>query len=369
MTAGKVALTTYGTIAPHDSVVSIECRLLQDGFLVVKNNEDYIGILTVEDMIKNPHLLVVDCLSDRPRVVDSQTLEDVLALMEQGSHRFLPVFRDEVFYGVVNYRGIAQSLRLERDRMRGIEHEHRSRAAQFDAMRALAGGIAHDFKNYLMSIIGAVELAAKDPGISPKNADHLKAASHGISKAGELAEQLFTFSRHGALVKEKTDIAKLVEENAKFALRGRGLQLELSFSNNLEKVELSNTQFGRVVNNLVLNAAQAMSDTGGALFIEGESTRVDEESDLPLHPGKYVKISFRDTGPGIPQNILPQVFEPYFTTKSTGSGLGLAIVYSVVTDHGGYVEVASEEGRGATFLVYLPMAREPEPCRSPPLPT
>ena len=182
----------------------------------------------------------------------------------------------------------------------------------------------------------------------------MKIAADTIAQASELASNLISFSRHGALVKEKTNIATFIEENARFIARGHNLAVECFFSKDAGEVALSCAQFARVIHNLVINAAQAVDDSGGTLSISGKNLVLSEETGLPLRPGEYVRIIFKDNGPGIEAAHLPHIFEPYFTTKPMGNGLGLAIAYSVVTDHGGYMTAESKRGRGTTFYVYLP---------------
>jgi len=356
MLIGDIALTSFEVVEPLASVASIERKLAEQGFVVVIDDDFYKGLLTVEDTIRHPRILVIDCLTEKPSVSYSTTLDEVLSLMERESQSFLPVFRDHQFFGVSSYRGIALQLRLERERSRGMEKERLGNIAHFDAMRALAGGIAHDFNNYFAAILGNIDLISSEPGISDKNAERLKDVEQAVEKASTLAKQLQAFARRGTLSKEKTNIATLIKENATFMSSGCKIQLEFSFAEDLREVELDRDQFSRVISNLVINAAQAMSNNQGKLSITGNNLLVDDTDDLPLEAGWYLKLMFQDTGSGMNEEIRAKIFEPYFTTKTTGSGLGLAVVYSIIIDHGGYIDVESAEGKGTLFRVYLPTA-------------
>ncbi len=118
-------------------------------------------------------------------------------------------------------------------------------------------------------------------------------------------------------------------------------------------MEVDEGQIGQVLNNLVINAVHAMPQ-GGVLHIQAENVKVTSEQALPLNDGDYVKITVRDQGVGIPENILPRIFDPYFTTKHKGSGLGLATCYSIIKNHGGFITAESKVGVGTTVYTYLP---------------
>lgn len=354
MKVGPIAWTEYAAVGPHDSVASVEEKLIRDKFLVVKDNDRYVGILTVSDTVAKPHVLTIDCIRPKPETDYHDSVERTLQRMEGEKYDFLPVFRSGQFYGVVSYKGIAQALREQREASRRREQTHLSKIEQFEAMRGLAGGVAHDFNNLIQTILWSLDTIVEDQAISESSRKHAERAAQAASAASDLAGQLMSFSRHGALIRERTDIAAFIEENARFVARGHNLELEISIPSALGEANLSRAQFARVVHNLVLNAAHALSDSGGRLRISGKVVDHTCEVGLPVCPGTYLRITFQDNGPGIAPEHLPHIFDPYFTTKPTGTGLGLAIVYTVVTDHGGYVTVDSKKGHGSKFNIFLP---------------
>ena len=154
-------------------------------------------------------------------------------------------------------------------------------------------------------------------------------------------------------IKKVSSIAELLKGTASLALSGSKVVSEFSFPDDLWLAEIDEGQIDQVVNNLVINANQAMAG-GGKISIEAENVIVTAEDDVPLQEGKYIKISIKDRGTGIKEEYLQKIFDPYFTTKQTGSGLGLAITYSIIKKHQGYISVASEIGVGTTFTIFLP---------------
>jgi CheY-like chemotaxis protein len=138
-----------------------------------------------------------------------------------------------------------------------------------------------------------------------------------------------------------------------FACRGSKARCEIQIPDDLWCVEADPGQLGQVFQNLVINAVQAMP-TGGTIDIHAENLRLKEISDVPLSPGKYVKISIRDQGIGIPAEYILKIFDPYFTTKQAGSGLGLATAFSIIKNHNGHISAESTMGGGTTLRIFLP---------------
>jgi CheY-like chemotaxis protein/TusA-related sulfurtransferase len=221
----------------------------------------------------------------------------------------------------------------------------------------LAGGLAHDFNNILMGVTGNLSLA--QGMVSPDNKAllaRLTNASAACARARGVTNQLLTFAKGGAPVKKTASIRELVTECTRFALSGSPVKPAFDVHPELWAADVDTGQVGQVVQNLVLNAMQAMQK-GGVLEVALHNIDLDAESipaDAPLVPGKYVRLNVRDTGTGIPADVLNRIFDPYFSTKEKGSGLGLAISYSIVRAHGGAITVESEMGVGSTFTVYLP---------------
>ena len=230
--------------------------------------------------------------------------------------------------------------------------------SKLQSVGLLAGGIAHDFNNMLTTIIGNLSLA-RLAEFSRDEADELLAeAEKAAVGAKGLTQQLLTFARGGSPIKQPTRLPELIREACQLALRGSNVQCEYALGDDTWIVEADEGQIRQIVNNLVINARQAMPQ-GGKIEARTENTELSASIMRSLPPGKYEKISLKDHGPGIHPEHLPRIFEPYFTTKKTGTGLGLATVYSVVRKHNGQINVVSEPGKGTTFEIYLPASDQP----------
>jgi PAS domain S-box-containing protein len=238
-----------------------------------------------------------------------------------------------------------------------IEQE-RAKTARLESLGVLAGGLAHDFNNILMGVVGNLSLAqsmarAEDSALIEK----LTSAATACNRARGVTNQLLTFAKGGAPVKTSASIHELVVETARFSLSGSPVAARFDVDKGLWAAEVDPVQIGQVVQNLVLNAMQAMLPAGGVLEVSLRNVHVDDDSQpsrTPLVPGRYVCLAVKDSGQGISEEHLTRIFDPYFTTKEKGSGLGLAISYSIVRAHGGVITVESELGVGSRFSVYLP---------------
>lgn len=236
------------------------------------------------------------------------------------------------------------------------------RTQKLESLGILAGGIAHDFNNFLTAILGNASLARIAAGHDRKLAGHLEEMEKAALRARDLTQQLLTFSRGGMPVKKTVSLAQVISESATFALRGSNVKVRFSFPDEPWLVDADEGQIGQVVNNLVINADQAMPD-GGIIDIVLDNILIDETASLPFQPGPYVRISIRDEGVGIPEEAVGRIFDPYFTTSRKGSGLGLTTAYSIVAKHGGHVAVQSRVGVGTNFDVYLPVSEKEAPLQ------
>jgi two-component system cell cycle sensor histidine kinase/response regulator CckA len=234
------------------------------------------------------------------------------------------------------------------------------KAKKLESIGILAGGIAHDFNNILTGILGNISLAKTKVDSDNEIFKILAKAEKASLRAKDLTQQLLTFSKGGAPIKEATSIAELIKESAEFALRGSKVRCEFSMPQNLWPVEIDKGQINQVVNNLIINADQAMPE-GGIIKVTAENATIRKEDVLPLQPGKYVKITLKDQGIGIPKQHLQRIFDPYFTTKHKGDGLGLATSYSLIKNHKGHIHVESQLGFGSTFIIYLPASPKKVP--------
>ncbi|MGC2063160.1 MAG: ATP-binding protein, partial [Thermodesulfovibrionales bacterium] len=237
------------------------------------------------------------------------------------------------------------------------QEEEIVREQKLESVGILAGGIAHDFNNLLTGILGNIGMAKlyAPPG-DGRLFERLEEAEKASMRAKALTQQLLTFSKGGEPVKKVIPVAGVVSESAVFALRGSNVRGEFDFSEDPLCSEIDEGQISQVIHNIVLNAQQAMPK-GGTLRIACKQVMVGPKDVLPLPQGSYVNITIQDEGVGIPETIINDIFDPYFTTKKNGSGLGLSTCYSIIKKHGGHIAVKSEVGAGTTFFLYLPAAK------------
>jgi len=232
--------------------------------------------------------------------------------------------------------------------------EEREKTQRLEALGTLAGGIAHDFNNLLQGVFGFISVAKEMNNRPEVCLSMLEQAESALQRTISLTTQLLTFSRGGSPVKRPLQLQGAVANTARFALSGSRATLHVEHEDDLWAVEADEGQIGQVVQNVVLNAAQSMS-TGGNVTIALRNVGDSDPCRPPqLAPGEYVAIAVRDEGEGIAPELVPRIFDPYFTTKPKGSGLGLATSYSIIKSHGGFIDVTSELGRGSTFTIYLP---------------
>ncbi len=248
---------------------------------------------------------------------------------------------------VLVFRDVRDEKKIQQEQLR---------SEKLTAVGVLAGGIAHDFNNLLMGLQGSLDLIKISCGKDQvKTEEYLARADHAIDRAVALAQQLLTFAKGGAPIKERAGVRlpALVQESAEFVLHGSQIRVEYNIGDGIWGVEIDSGQISQVVNNLITNARQAMADAG-IIKVKIENLLIAPEEYPDLQPGYYVKVSVQDQGGGIDPEILPRIFEPYFTSKETGSGLGLATSYSIIGNHEGRIEVDSQPGFGATFTFFLP---------------
>lgn len=234
-----------------------------------------------------------------------------------------------------------------------VEAELR-KVQKLESLGLLAGGIAHDFNNILTAIGGNISLAKMDVPSNGSAFEVLDEAEKATFRAKDLTQQLLTFSQGGAPIKKIASLKDLVESSVKFALRGSNVQPVFQIAEDLWPVEIDSGQINQVLNNLVINADQAMPG-GGLLTIEARNiSRSALDRALNLPGEAYVQLQIKDQGLGIPAKNLTRIFDPYFTTKQKGSGLGLASCFSIIARHEGTISVESELGKGSIFTINLP---------------
>jgi two-component system cell cycle sensor histidine kinase/response regulator CckA len=243
-----------------------------------------------------------------------------------------------------------------------------AQSQKMQAVGQLAGGIAHDFNNLLTAIIGYSDLLLQRHSVKDESFADIMQIKQNANRAANLVRQLLAFSRRQTLQPRVLALADVLTELSHLLRRllGENIRLDLQLGRDVGLVRVDQSQFEQVIINLAVNARDAMPQ-GGVVTIRtrnavvGPDTRTGQE---PLPSGDYVLIEVADNGVGIPAANLDKIFEPFFTTKEVGAGvgLGLSTVYGIVKQTGGAVVAASEEGRGTTFRIYLPLhvAREDE---------
>ena len=268
-----------------------------------------------------------------------------------------------IAHDVTERRRIAEALRKSEEK----RDQETLRAETLRSLGIFAGGVAHDFNNFLTAILGNLSLLKMGSNSAQDAREMIQEAESAGLRARDLARQLLTFSKGGAPVKRPVSLRAVVGETARLILAGSPHELESWLPADLRAVDADIGQIGQVIGNLVLNAKQAMPG-GGKLTLRAENFDLDAAAAAalpPLKPGPHIRLRVEDTGIGIKKENLQKIFSPYFTTKSEGSGLGLSICWSVVERHGGRLEVDSEPGRGSVFTILLPALEAPQPQASP----
>jgi PAS domain S-box-containing protein len=229
----------------------------------------------------------------------------------------------------------------------------------------LAAGIAHDFNNIMAAILVYTDLLMGDPNLPKSSRDRLVIIEQQVQRAASLIRQILDFSRRAVMEQSTLDLLPFIKELERMLGRvmPETIRLELAYTSEPYLVNADPTRLQQVFINLAVNARDAMPEGGVLHFSLGRySLSTDDKPPLPdMQPGEWVKITVRDTGTGIPTDVLPHIFEPFFTTKPVGqgTGLGLAQVYGIIKQHDGHIDVSSRVGQGAEFNIYLPALAEP----------
>jgi PAS domain S-box-containing protein len=235
--------------------------------------------------------------------------------------------------------------------------ENTLRAEKLESIGVLAGGIAHDFNNLLSGIFGYIDLAKLTCREGSETAHYLDNVLKTYTRAKNLTQQLLTFSKGGSPIRKTDSLVPILKESTQFALSGSNVVPLFDIAGDLELCDFDGNQLGQVIDNIVINAVQAMP-LGGTVTVSAGNVNIKPQESELLKPGKYIHISISDTGIGIPRSILSKIFDPFFTTKQKGTGLGLASAFSIINKHNGEISVESEHDQGATFHIYLPVSKK-----------
>ncbi len=231
--------------------------------------------------------------------------------------------------------------------------------SHMEAIGALAGGIAHDFNNVLTAVVGNLSLARMNPDLPDKTKSRLEQAERASLRAREISRQLLTFAKGGAPIRVATRVEESIKATVTQALHEFEVRCEFELADGLSPVDVDIGQLNLAIRNLATHAALCSSPKG-KIEVSTANIEVTRGMLAGVRPGRYVRISIRDFGQGIPAQQLARIFEPYFITRKTGSGLGLATAHSIIRRHEGAITVESIIDHGTTFHVFLPESIVPK---------
>lgn len=237
------------------------------------------------------------------------------------------------------------------------------RSRHLEAVSILAGGMAHDFNNLLQVILGYISLAKMNTESGSKVYEYLGLAEKGSDQARELGQRLLTLANSSGSVKQTGPLAPLIKTSVNAMLCGTAITPIFDMQPEVPDAYFNEMQIRQVVTHLVENAKDAMPH-GGILRVSARGQVISNGDGFMLPPGEYLHFTFNDNGTGIPADILPKIFDPYFSSKEMGNtkgqGLGLTVCYSIITRHGGMITAESVMGEGSTLHIWLPAAQGDE---------
>jgi PAS domain S-box-containing protein len=335
-------------------------EVTQDGRIVYANPAAVALAGLPEERLLSSPLIDIFCETDRPRIKDlflstntfPQSVPEDSPVRLNGkeiSLSFLPVVDEGAKTLILLLNDVSERRRIE---------AQLRQAQKMEAIATLAGGIAHDFNNLLMVIEGNASLMLFDLHPEHPNFGRLKSIEKQVQNGSRLTSQLLGYARKGRYEVKPISLDPLVKETSEvFGRTRKEITIHRNLAQDLSPIEADQGQIEQVLMNLLVNAADAMPG-GGDLFLETANvTHEDLRGQVyQAKPGHYVLLAVKDTGIGMDQKTMERIFDPFFTTKELGrgTGLGLASVYGIVKGHGGYIDVESEQGKGATFKIYLP---------------
>lgn len=288
---------------------------------------------------------------------------------ELGRHFKISAFRPEknrfacVFADITDHKSAVEERAKLQDQLYHTQ--------KMDAIGRLTGGVAHDFNNHLTAIIGCSQILLNKLRSDSKLLHLVEMVNSAGEKAAALTRSLLTFSRKNPLELRPVDISAIITNIHKLLVRliGEDIDIQIELCDMPLIVNGDSGHLEQVIMNLATNARDALPE-GGTIHIKTELRQMDKNF-MSIYgwgqPGYYTIIAFSDNGTGIPEESQQQIFEPFFTTKEEGkgTGLGLSIVYGIIQQHGGYIQVESEPGKGTTFVIYLPVLSSLVKKRSP----
>ena len=263
------------------------------------------------------------------------------------------------FMGIVTNTTDLNKARMEKDQIQAQLYH----SQKMEAIGTLAGGVAHDFNNYLTTILGCADLMMLKRGDPGKQTKYIGEIRNAAERSAALTRQLLAFSRRQILEKTTVNLNHVVSNMEKMLQRliGENIELQTKLATDLSQINADPAQMEQIILNLAVNARDAMPE-GGSLRIITENANIDEYYSRQFtyaRPGEFICMTFEDNGCGMEPEVVENIFEPFFTTKisSQGTGLGLSVVYGVVKQHNGWINVYSEPSHGTRFKIYLPVEK------------
>jgi PAS domain S-box-containing protein len=228
---------------------------------------------------------------------------------------------------------------------------------KLESIGIFAGGVAHDFNNLLAGLLLNVEMVPLCGPLTPAQDEHLEQARRAVLTAKDLTQQLLTFASADVAARRIQPIGELVRSSTELVLRHSPVRGDCEIDPDLWPVPANGTQLAQVLRGLILNAREA-SAPGGRVRVRAENTGRETPPPPGLPAGNYVRVTITDEGAGIPEHVLPKVFDPYFSTKDRGAqkgmGLGLTLCRALISRHGGTIALTSRPGHGTTVVFHLP---------------
>jgi PAS domain S-box-containing protein len=368
----KEWVSTFDAMSDWVSLIDLKYRVLRSNRVGEKfldlPIEEMIGQICCE-LVHGTQEPIPECPMQKMLQTHQRETTD---LYMQDRKRWLRISVDPIMDEGGN---VVRAVHIVRDitEFKKIEEE-RLKIMKLESIGIIAGGIAHDFNNLLSIIMGNIELAKDD--IKPEVGIYkfLIETEKASFQAKKLTKQLITFSKGGTPFKKIGSIGELVIDTTNLSILGSKIKCDFIIPHDLWLVDFDEGQMKHAINNMIVNAVESMPD-GGLIDLRAENIEISPETlerSLPLPERKYVKISIRDQGDGIPEEHLSMIFDPYFSTKEMGiqkgMGLGLATTYSIINRHDGHIAVESEVRVGTTFTLYLP-AHEKDIKELEPIPT
>lgn len=341
--------------------------------------EDIFGKHSFQFIPENDdRLKLIDMVEEIAKVGDSRSFEFMMRSKSGDTFPVestaRPVMEDGKLVSLhCVFRDITQRKKAEEEKNR--LQAKLQRARRMEALGTLAGGIAHNFNNVLFPIMGNTELAMMDLTKDSQAYQNLTQVLQAVDKAKNLVRQILSFSDHG---KEDANLIVLKDVVEDFLVLIRAsLPSTIDIRNDLSGkgglVSADPVELQRVIMNICSNAAYAMRESGGILeltLVEQDITEFDMNTSRKIKPGKYAKLTISDNGPGIENDVLERIFDPYFSTKPVGegSGMGLAETHALISKYGGDIKAYTEPGMGTSFSIFLPIMMETKdlPWASPP---